>query len=161
MPTANKPAPLDVPSGSATSPRTVVSPKRHHIVRWLFLIAGLLCVGLGLLGALLPLLPTTPFLLLAAACFARSSARMHHWLHNNRLFGAYIQRYRAGDGMPLRAKVITLLIMWLSLGYSAVVAVPAHWWPLTLLLLVIGIATTVHIVRLKTYTSAAPTCPEP
>lgn len=157
MPTANKPAPLERASATANSPRKV---ERHHLVRLLFLVAGLLCVGLGLLGALLPLLPTTPFLLLAAACFARSSTRMHHWLHHNRLFGAYIQRYRAGDGMPLRAKVMTLLVMWLSLGYSAVVAVPAHWWPLAVILLLIGVATTVHILRLKTYRLPTSSCPE-
>lgn len=130
--------------------------ERHQLVRGLFLVAGLLCVVLALLGALLPLLPTTPFLLLAAACFTRSSARMHHWLHHNRLFGSYIQHYRAGEGMPMRAKVITLLVMWLSLGYSALVAVPAHGWPLALFLLLIGVATTVHIIRLKTYRLSQP-----
>ena len=116
--------------------------------RFLLIGAGWLCVGLGLLGAVLPLLPTTPFLLLAAACFARSSPRFYHWLHANRLFGGYLLRYRRGEGIPRRAKIISIGLLWLTLLTSAVWAVPARWWPVHALLLLIGVAVTAHILRI-------------
>ena len=75
----------------------------------LLMLCGLLCVMLGLLGAVLPLLPTTPFLLVAAACFERSSPRLQRWLFSNRLFGDALRRYRNGEGMPRRSKIVLLV----------------------------------------------------
>ena len=72
--------------------------------RTLWLSLGLIFVALGMVGVLLPGLPTTPFMLLAAACFARSSNRFYNWLINNRLFGEKVRRYRAGHGIPRRIK---------------------------------------------------------
>lgn len=114
------------------------------------LLAGIgwLCVGLGLIGAVLPLLPTTPFLLLAAACFARSSERWHRWLFANRLFGDTLRRYQQGEGMPRRARIVTLSLLWLSLTASAYWAIPAERWPLWLVLAAIGLAVSVHILRM-------------
>ena len=74
---------------------------------------------LAILGVFLPLLPTTPFLLLASACFARGSTRLHGWLLNNRMFGKYISNYEQGRGIPLRGKVTALAMLWASIGYSA------------------------------------------
>lgn len=121
----------------------------QQTLRLILLVLGLLCVGLGLLGIFLPLLPTTPFLLLAAALFARSSEKLHRWLHENRLFGEYLRRYRAGEGIPVRAKVVTLALLWLSLAYSAV-RMSTHW-SLNVLLLLIGLAVSVHLLRLPSY----------
>jgi uncharacterized membrane protein YbaN (DUF454 family) len=122
---------------------------RSRIVRGLLIGSGVLCVGLGLLGAVLPLLPTTPFLLLAAACFARSSDRLHRWLYTNRFFGDYLRRFQAGEGLPLQAKVSVLVFLWLSLGLSAW-AMPERLTWLRPLLLVIGSGATIHILRMKT-----------
>lgn len=118
--------------------------------RGLLVAAGLLCVGLATAGIFLPLLPTTPFLLLAAACFARSSPRLHHWLHANRWFGPYLMAYRRGEGIPLRAKCVTLFLLWVTLGSSIALAVPPRLWWVRCLLALIGLAVTVHILRLKT-----------
>jgi len=118
--------------------------------RIILALAGLIAVGLGVLGAFLPLLPTTPFLLLAAACFARSSTRLHAWLHQNRLFGEYLRRYRAGEGMPLRAKIIALTLLWSSLAYSATLTLPKYGWMLSLLLVLIGLGVSLHLIRLPT-----------
>ena len=126
-----------------------------NTTRWLLLLAGLLCVGLAAAGTLLPLLPTTPFLLLAAACFARSSARLHHWLHTNRLFGPYLLAYRNGEGIPLRAKVATLLLLWVSLGASLLMVVPPRLWFVRLALVLIGAGVTAHILRIKTRRQAS------
>lgn len=107
-------------------------------------IVGCIAVALAVLGVFLPLLPTTPFLLLASACFARGSDRMHRWLLSNKLFGQYLRNFEEGTDMPVKAKVLTLTILWVSLGLSAFKihsAVPA------VLLLGIGIGVTIYLVK--------------
>ncbi|MBC7543604.1 MAG: YbaN family protein [Candidatus Sericytochromatia bacterium] len=136
----------DVPDGGPVAPRAVI---RSRFGRWLLIAAGSLCVILAVIGAVLPLLPTTPFLLLAAACFARSSARLHGWLYTNRYFGEYLRRYQAGEGLPMNAKLSVLAVLWLSLVYSAVVVPDRLSW-LRLLFPVIGAGVTVFLLRLKT-----------
>ena len=84
-------------------------------MKLLFNILGVLAVLLGILGLFLPLLPTTPFLLLASACFARGSDRLHGWLLNHRVFGVYLRNFEAGNGIPLRAKIVASVMMWSSL----------------------------------------------
>ena len=120
----------------------------HPLVRWLLLGTGWLCVGLGAIGVVLPLLPTTPFLLLAAACFARASLRFYHWLLNARVLGQYIQDYRAGLGIPLRAKIIALSALWITMLSSATWLVPL--WPVWVLLILIAAAVSVHLLRMPT-----------
>ena len=114
----------------------------------LLIVAGTTCVALGALGVVLPVLPTTPFLLLAAACYARSSRRFHDWLVGDHLLGHYIRTYRERRGIPLRSKVLTLTMMWASIGASAIYAVDL--WPVRLLLLAIGAGVTYHIARFPT-----------
>ncbi|MBQ5949387.1 YbaN family protein [Massilia sp. ST3] len=84
-------------------------------MRLFYNIAGVLAVILGILGIFLPLLPTTPFLLLASACFARGSERLHRWLLSHRVFGAYLRNFEEGRGIPLKAKVVATALLWLSL----------------------------------------------
>lgn len=110
-------------------------------------IVGVLAVVLGLIGIVVPLLPTTPFLLLAAACFARGSQRMHGWLLNNRLFGKFISDYEQGRGIPARAKAIALLMMWSSLLLSM-----WRYESLTvrLALLAVGAGVSIYLLRLPT-----------
>ena len=74
-----------------------------NLSRWLLIAAGTVFLALGVVGILLPLLPTTPFLLLAAACYAKSSKRFSNWLLNNRVFGKIIKDYREGWGIPLNS----------------------------------------------------------
>lgn len=141
------------PAG-ATEDRPLAGPPRYarsRLARGLLLAAGGLSVALGLLGVVLPVLPTTPFLLLAAACFLRSSERMYRWLHENRLFGEYLRRYRSGEGLPLASKVTTLAILWATLALSALLAVPSRLWWVRLILLAVGVGVTVHLLRMKTH----------
>ena len=77
--------------------------------------AGVLALLLGILGLFLPLLPTTPFLLLASWCFARGSERLHHWLLSHRVFGEYLRNFEAGCGIPLKAKILATVMLWGSL----------------------------------------------
>jgi uncharacterized membrane protein YbaN (DUF454 family) len=132
----------------AENPRGSVAA-RSRLGRGLLIAAGSIAIALGLLGVFIPVLPTTPFLLLAAACYARSSARLHRWLHTNRVFGEYLRRYRAGEGLPLASKLISIGLLWLSLGASAF-GVPARLWWVRVLLGGIGLAVTVHLLRIKT-----------
>ena len=74
-----------------------------------YLIAGWLAVALGLVGAILPLLPTVPFMILAAFCFARSSPRLEAWLVDHRLFGEHIRNWRQRGAISMRAKRLALL----------------------------------------------------
>jgi len=122
--------------------------------KWLLISTGMLCVGLGGVGIVLPLLPTTPFLLLAAACFVRSSDRLYNWLTSHRMFGSYIRNYREHGGMTTRARILTLVALWAGVGY-AVVGV-ARSLSLRLVLLVIAVSVTVYLMRLKTVTRDGP-----
>lgn len=113
----------------------------------LYIIAGTLALLLGIIGIFLPLLPTTPFLLLASACYIRGSERMHQWLLNQRHLGPYLRSYQAGRGIPLRAKIAAISLMWTSLGISMWL-VPLPW--VRLLLLVPGISVTIYLCRMPT-----------
>ena len=117
-------------------------------IKILLIACGTLCVALGVLGMLVPVLPTTPFLLLAVICYARSSERFYHWLLNNRWFGEYIKNYREGRGIPLREKTLTLIALWLTIG-STILLVVSAWWG-QLILLGVAVGVTIHLVRIKT-----------
>ena len=121
-----------------------------NLRKGLLLFLGVLSMGLAIVGIFLPLLPTTPFLLLAAACFVRSSDRLHRWLITHRWFGPYIKNYRDHRAITRRAKVVTLLLLWGTLGYAAVGVVSGL--PVRVLLLLIGVGVTLHVLRLKTLT---------
>lgn len=116
--------------------------------RILFVILGTICVGLGVLGMFLPVLPTTPFLLLAAACYIRSSERLYHRLITNPWCGAYIRNYREGKGLPLKLKAGTILLLWLTIGLTAWLAT-SSWW-LRAILLGVAVGVTIHLLKLKT-----------
>lgn len=109
---------------------------------------GLLSVALGVLGMVVPLLPTTPLLLLAAFCFARSSERFHAWLLNNRVFGETIRNYRDGLGLPMRQKIATLAILWVTMVSTSIFVVPL--WPVRILLGAIACGVTVYLLSLPT-----------
>jgi len=114
--------------------------------RVLLIVCGTASVGVGVLGAFLPILPTTPFLLLAAYLFARSSERLYRWLLCNRIVGDYLQRYYEAHCMSNRHKIVTLSLLWLVLASSAVLAA-GSWW-VRGILGIVGIAVTIHILLL-------------
>ncbi len=118
------------------------------LVRALLIAGGSISVGLGVLGIVLPILPTTPFLLLAAWCYARSSDRFYHWLMNHRLWGSYLRDYTSGKGIPAKVKMSALSLLWLAILSSALFATDKLW--LRLLLVGIAIAVSAHILMIKT-----------
>jgi hypothetical protein len=123
---------------------------RARAYKWFLTAVGILSVGLALLGILVPLLPTTPFLLLAAGCFARSSQRFHDWLIHHRWFGVYIRNYRQYRAISARDRIVTLVLLWAGIGTTLWFGVTA-WW-VRLLLCAVAAGVTLHLVRLRTLT---------
>lgn len=119
------------------------------IKRVLLVIVGWLFVVLAVIGIVLPLLPTTPFLLLAAFCFSKSSQRFHDWLLNHRWFGDYISNFQSGRGMTVKAKFSTVFLIWLSIGASVIFFVPYLW--AKALLLIIACCVSGYLLSRPTY----------
>ncbi|MBN1464563.1 YbaN family protein [candidate division KSB1 bacterium] len=125
------------------------------VKRWILILSGSLALSLGLLGIFLPLLPTTPFVLIAAACYARSSRRLYVWLLQHKWFGPYIRNWREHKAIPRRSKIIILLLLWSTLSLTAFWAVDIL--VVRLILLFIGLGVTCFILTAKTMTDATRT----
>jgi len=104
-------------------------------------------LGVGIAGIFIPVLPATPFLLISAALYAKGSARFYNWLINNRIFGKFIKDYREGKGIPLRLKIATITLLWITIGCSAVFAVDIFW--VRIMLIIIAVGVTIHIIRIR------------
>ena len=131
-------------------PRTPNEKKASQkLVRVLFFVAGSIFLALGAIGVALPVLPTTPFLLLALACYCRSSERMTYWMLNNKYFGNYIRNYKEGKGIPLKTKLFAITILWITLVYSAIFIIPILI--AQVILFGVAVAVTLHLIRLPTY----------
>jgi hypothetical protein len=113
-------------------------------MRIALLVAGVLCVILGVIGIFLPILPTTPFLLLAAACFARSCDSCHAWLLEHRWFGSFIRNWYERRGVTRRQKTAALAMLWAGIGLS--VAFGSELWWVRLMLVAIATCTTLYLV---------------
>ena len=117
-------------------------------VRIVLIVGGTSSVAIGILGVFVPILPTTPFLLLGAACYARSSQKFYDWLLNNKYFGNYIRNYRERKGIPLKGKVLAVALLWATIGCSVAFAVELLF--VRVLLIVIAIGVSIHIFSLRT-----------
>lgn len=111
---------------------------------------GWCSVGLAVGGVFLPLLPTTPFVLLAVACFARSSPTSHRWVMQHRWFGPFLRAYQEGKGLPSSTKILVLGMVWASLGASMAWGISEPWAHLRWVLVAIGIGVSWTILRLPT-----------
>jgi uncharacterized membrane protein YbaN (DUF454 family) len=120
----------------------------RQISKSIWNFGGTVCVGLGVLGVFLPVLPTTPFLLLAAFCYGRGSERFYHWLVKCSPFSEYMQNYREGRGIPLRQKLLSISLLWLTIGTTIWLAVTVWWLKAFLILVAAGV--TVHLGTIKT-----------
>ena len=115
--------------------------------RLLFTILGTLFLLVGILGVVLPLLPATPFLLLASACYVRGSQALHSWLMSNKYLGTYIISIKDKRSLPLKAKIMTLVVLWVSLLFSVS---RADSLLVDATLLMVGLGVTALVVRRKT-----------
>ena len=114
--------------------------------RYALIALGTLSLAIGIVGIFTPVLPTTPFLLLAAACYLRSSERFHRWLLHNRVFGSYIRNYTEGRGIPLRVKLFTIALLWVTIGISIWLAANMI---VTAVLLVVAVGVSLHIAFIR------------
>ena len=122
--------------------------RKHPILHWTLLIVGWAAVVLGVLGIFLPILPTTPFLLLAAACFARTSDKFYQWLVNHPRLGKYISAYLDGKGIPLKAKCYTSAMIICMMSLSAWLVQPPMWVIISMAIIAICVST--YLFRLPT-----------
>ena len=124
----------------------------HHyehgspVVRALFFIAGIVSLGLAIAGIFLPVLPTTPLVLLAATCFARSYRPFHEWLIAHRLFGPILREWHEHRSIPYRTKIFAIGMMAGALTVSIVFFIDPPW--LKAALAVFGVALGVYMYRL-------------
>lgn len=114
----------------------------------LYILLGSICLCLGIIGIFVPLLPTTPFLLLTAALYFRGSDRLYCWLLGHKYLGPYIRNFREYRAIPMRAKIISVAMIWLTIGYCIIWMLP-QWW-LRLLLFALATGISWYICSFKT-----------
>ena len=133
----------------------VVDLDRSPLSRTVWFVLGLLSMIVGLIGIPVPGLPTTPLMILAAACFAKSNQRFYDWIINNRMFGAHVKNYREGKGIPKKSKPVILGTMWVFVLFAVLIAIPDSAPDIsryaTLLLAGIG---TIFILRIPSLESS-------
>lgn len=119
-----------------------------------YLLLGWFSLAAGIVGMAIPVWPTTCFLLLSAWSFGRSSKRMEHWLHTNRLFGEYLRRYRTEGIIPSPVKWGSISILWMGIGGSMLVPGMPNWvrW----MLLGVAMVISAHLILIPTGTATVP-----
>lgn len=118
------------------------------MMKYLFVMLGSVSLALGVLGIFLPVLPTTPFLLLSAMLYLRSSQRLYGWLMSHKHLGPYIRNFQEYKAIPLRVKIVSVSLVWATLLYCTVF-VARVWW-MRLLFIAVAIGVSAHILHYKT-----------
>ena len=139
-----------------TCPDPAMKLKKNWIVRALLIVAGTISLAFAIIGIAMPVLPTTPFLLLTVACYCRSSERLYYWLVNNKWFGEYVRNYQEGRGIPLKTKIFALVALWTTISVATLVILPMYVlplpnWTLQTAMFAVAVAVSIHILRLPTY----------
>lgn len=119
----------------------------RKMMKPLFFSIGLIMLVLGLIGIMVPGMPTTIFMIIAAACFFRSSEKFYNWVVNNKLFGKAVLDYRSGNGMPLKAKLMAWGMMWIFGSYAIFIAIPDRLLYIRIFVLVLMIIGTIVVYR--------------
>jgi uncharacterized membrane protein YbaN (DUF454 family) len=125
-----------------------MTPTPDRLKRRLLVIAGTIALCIGVVGIIIPILPTTPFLLLAAICYLRGSQRLYNTLLCNRFIGSYVRNYLEGRGMSLKMKIWTLTLLWTAIVCTAVLVTNSLIIRIVLAVVLIGV--TIHIILIKT-----------
>ena len=120
---------------------------RMKIKNLFLIILGFIFMGLGAVGIAIPVMPTTPFILLAAACFSASNRQILDWLQRNRIFGQYIENYRTRQGIKLSLKIASITFLWTGLIISMIIV---RTMLVYIVLVIVGICVTIHLLVIKT-----------
>jgi uncharacterized membrane protein YbaN (DUF454 family) len=121
---------------------------KDSIKKEILVASGTFFLALGIIGIFIPLLPTTPFLLLSAACYIRGSEKFYFWLIKNKWLGEYIKNYQEGKGVPINVKIISIIVLWITIIVSTIIIVPYNI--IRIILIIIAIGVTIHIITIKT-----------
>jgi hypothetical protein len=132
--------------GDSKDELSIEEARPSKFKKGLFIVAGTVSLGLGFVGILLPVLPTTPFLLLSAACYYKGSERLHRWMLDNRLFGDYLRNYKEGKGIQPRTKIFTLILLWSVISFYALFML--NNVIIQIILFAIAIGVSIHIIAL-------------
>ena len=125
-----------------------VDLRRSGLSRFLWLILGLLFVAIGLIGVVVPGLPTTPLMILAAACFAKSSQRFYDWVIANKMFGHHVKNYREGRGIPARSKRAIIPVLWIFVLFAVFVGIPGGLFYAKIAIMILAVIGTAFILRI-------------
>ncbi|MBR3976410.1 MAG: YbaN family protein [Bacteroidaceae bacterium] len=117
-------------------------------MKYILAFLGTLSLLLGVIGIFLPVLPTTPFLLLSAALYLRSSRRLYNWLMSHHRLGPYIRNFQINKSIPLRVKIVSVSMVWITLLYCAFF-VASQWW-MGVIFIAIAVGVSAHILHYKT-----------
>lgn len=128
-----------------TKVKNLEMPKLY---RYFYLISGILLVAIGVIGIFLPVLPTTIFLILASACFVKSSPRANEWLRNHKVLGMYIKNYQDKTGLTIKAKIFNITFLWVMILLSAFYFTNEFYIKVILILIALGV--TIHLLMIKT-----------
>ena len=121
---------------------------KDNITKGVLVVSGTFFLVLGIIGIFISLLPTTPFLLLTAACYIRGSKKFYNRLIKNRWLGEYIKNYQEGTGIPLTVKLISIIFLWMAIIFSTIIIVSNIL--IQIILIIIAIGVTIHIITIKT-----------
>lgn len=124
------------------------SVKLPGVYRYLYFISGVLLVTIGVIGIFLPILPTTIFLILASACFIKSSPKANEWLRNHKILGMYIKNYQDKSGLTIKSKIFNITLLWIMISTSAIFF--TELWYIRLVLFLIAVGVTIHLLMVKT-----------
>lgn len=118
------------------------------IYRYAYLVGGILLLAIGVIGIFLPVLPTTIFLILASACFVKSSPKANEWLRNHKILGVYLKNYQDKSGLTIKSKVINIIFLWITISVSAFLLTESL--PIKILLFAIATGVSIHLIMIKT-----------
>ena len=125
----------------------IITSSGIQIKKYLLVFIGVVSLVFGFIGIFIPILPTTPFLLLSSFCFAKSSKKLHNWLINHKIFGKYIYNYITHHAIPYKAKISSIAILWITISISIYLVSKLL---VTIILLIIATGVTIHLLKLKT-----------
>ena len=118
-----------------------------NVKQLFFITLGTFFLGIGIIGIIVPVLPTTPFLLLASFFYIRSSKRLYNWLLTNRILGIYIRNYIDGKGTPLKVKLFTIALLWTVIIVTVVFAVEELIFRTILVLVAVGVSVYIALIK--------------